>query len=564
MAKPEARRFGGGSPLALTAGHFRGRKVKSGASNARRADMEIEIDYYYHFTYVPFRCQNDRDGVGFARTKVEIAELSDEDAPVVMTVKNPPLKDAGSLMDQSYFRFREKDGAPRRVRVKDGYFYVESVSQEELSTMASRIETLNRTFLSHGVGKRAPGLNQYERRDNVVTSLYNVARQSGGLRHELTKDDGGAKVAEKIARQASRVFCVDGVTYELCREPVLAVKFKDDERIAGIVESYSDLVSRFAARDYGQFPGYAATTSLVHAEGFLDRFAPEAVDIGFEVVDPGATCYDGVSLDVVYHARKCLDEMRETLKATSVGALQAYHRLSDSLADVDLGRPSVSTEMIQALEGIVDIGVDPDIEEPMTELSNARYMNVPSTSYRRPVDLDEGTDFGIDLHHVADYRDKQDHSGNAREYAEHALSRWYGRHPEATFDNGLTSRIASTQKIGEDHFASVTEISTVGQARAVCRELGLEYAEAEAAISSGARLFTVSRHMTIDLSPDAGKVLLGLVYGPSAGVPDGEWRLRERDGPLAHFTLEAVSSHVEAMDERDAEMLNDQQLISIF
>lgn len=525
--------------------------------------MEIDIDYYYRFTYVPFRCQNPRDGIGFARTSVEIAELSDEEAPVVMAVSNPPMSSGESAVGKGYDRFLAKDGRPRRVRMRDGYFYVESVSRQELFDQAGNTDSLNRTFLASGVGgDRKPGREPHERRDDMITSYTSIIRREGGMRAELTRDDRGAKAAEQLAIQASRVFCVDGVTYELCREPVFVMNLREGyENAIGIVESYPNLKARLDECKYnGRFD---VTVSMAQAAHALEAYGKDASRFEIQIMDPTASCYDGVAMDMSYALLRAQEDLRKTLHATSVGVVQAYHRITEALTGLDMASPSVSDEMIRAAEGVVAIGSDPDIEEPMEQLYKARYMNHHSRTYRPSVNLDEGTDFGIGLHHVSEYRDRYDLGGKALENAQHALNRWHLKHPDASFDNGQSTRMATDSVFDGLGKVVVNEIGSVAQARDLARDLGVPFEDVENAVSTGRRLYRISGWAVAEGGSAAAKGAVALVAGPGANG-DGEWDVHTSGHPAADVALDAVFRHIEATSVIDATLAADDQVISIF
>nr|WP_250807086.1 hypothetical protein [Neorhizobium tomejilense] len=518
--------------------------------------MEFDIEYLYRLTYVPSKCRDDRKGVGLASMTVRIAEFADADVPVVMTVGNVPPEGKPYGLDPSYSRFLKKaDGSDRRVRLKDGYFYVESCSLEDLASNARDLGRLDGTFLARGVGSRTPGLGVGERTvSDVVTDMWSLRRRKG-LREELTKDDRGRAVGEQIAKQASRIFAVEGVTYELCREPILKIeRDREGNTKHGIVESSPSPAERLKNKFTYQFLGYEWTSSLNHAGHMLAQAGIVAPSVSFQVLNERASCYDGLASDIHVYLAHSLNQIARTIHSTSIGALQVYYGLTDALKDVDLTSPSVSAELIEMAEAVVSIGRDPDIDEPMEQLAHARYMNASAGSYRKPLYLDDDTGFGLMLDHVSDYRDKHGHSKNAHDYARFALDRWYGRHPSAAFDNGNSYRMVTDA----GRTVSVTEVGSVFQARDACRELGHPYGEMETAIAAGARLFRIAVGSSFVAS--AGTV--AMVSSPAQ--PGAMWNVLARDHELVSDPIATVEEHLEKMDELDLEKAQDQQLISIF
>jgi hypothetical protein len=198
----------------------------------------------------------------------------------------------------------------------------------------------------------------------------------------------------------------------------------------------------------------------------------------------------------------------------------------------------------------------------MRELAHARYMT--DTSGRRPsVGPDDGGPFHLHLSHVSGYLDKYGNTAKAKTYSDRVLDRWEGRHAGSTFDNGQTDRMTSKAEGG----VTVAEIGSDAQARLAARELGLDYACVDSAIAGGSRLFRLSAEKlgsTDERSQAARSGVVGLVIGPAAGDPNGHWAVKTTDHPKADVALDAVSQHVEAMDARDMELSQDQQLISIF
>ncbi len=523
--------------------------------------MKFNIPYLYQFWYVPKGYINDRDAFAKATMEIEIAELGDADAPVVMKVANPPARALSSL---NYARFLAKpDGQPRRVRMKDGYFYVEGYSAEELVARASNLSTLNSTFLSWiGKYEKLPG--EIEKNHRTVTSVSEIRwrRDVGGLREDKTRDDGGAAVGAKIAAQAKEMILIDGVTYERCREPILSIVMEPGkDPVYGIVEAYKTLEDRLAGYNYSDTSCY--TSSLLHAEHTMLQAGVEPSVIGIEVIDPAASSYDGVASDVVYHLTRASTKLKEMVKAAPSGALQAFYAVREALQNVDRGSPSISAEIVAAAQGVLDIAVDPDIDEPMQQLANARYMNDTSGRALAGGNPDEGTSFFLGLDHVSDYRDRLRGAESAKFFAGRVLDRWEGRHPQSTFDNGQTQRMTTRVADG----MTVAEIGSDAQARLVARDLGVAYGVVDHAIEAGSRMFRVSgatRFVETGLSAASRAGLVGLVISPAAGMPDGQWEVWSGDHPQAENILQAVSEHVEAMDERDMELSQDQQLISIF
>ena len=523
--------------------------------------MKFTIPYLYKFWYVPKGCINDRDAFAKATMEIEIAELGDADAPVVMKVANPPASAMSSL---GYARFLARpDGAPRRVRMKDGYFYVEGFSAEELVERASSLSTLNSTFLSR-IGKYQDTPGEIEKTHRTITSVREIRWRSdvGGLREDKTRDDEGAAVGAKIASQAAKMLLIDGVTYERCREPILSILMEPDkDPVYGIVEAYKSLEDRLVGYNYSDTSSY--TSSLVHAEHTMLQAGVEPSAIGIEVIDQAASSYDGVASDVVYHLTRASNKLKELVKAAPSGTLQAFYAVREALQNVDRGSPSISAEIVAAAQGVLDIAVDPDIDEPMQQLANARYMNDKSGRPLPGGNPNEGSPFFLGLDHVSDYRDRLRGAESAKFFADRVLARWEGRHPHSTFDNGQTQRMTSRVTDG----ITVAEIGSDAQARLAARELGVEYSVVDHAIEAGSRIFRVSataRFVETSLSVAARSGVVGLVIGPAAGVPDGQWKVISGDHPQACKALQAVAEHVEAMDERDMELSQDQQLISIF
>lgn len=524
--------------------------------------MQFEINYLYTFRYVPAKHRNHQEAKAKARMSVDVAELTDGDAPVVMTVANTVGQ---KPLSTGHDRFLAKeDGAPRRVRMRDGYFYVEGLSAAEFMRRATDLGSLNSTYLAASAGDKAkPGKESHTYKDPFNSVREARWRARDGWRDDLTQDDEGAAIAKMISAQAKKMIIVDGVTYEYCREPILGISIKNDDAVCLIMEAPNSIPDRGKPGGYGYLAGAAYTSSLIHAEHTMRQFDLAGAGVAYEVLDPNASSYDGVASDVILHLRWSEGKMKETIKAASTGTLQAYYRLAEALRHVDDSSPSVSQEILAAAEALLDIAHDPDIDEPMKELGNAWYMTRPSGSYRQYYSPDEGGPFSLGLDHVSSYKDKNEYAEAALCYAKRALARWEGRHPESTFDNGQTQRMTSAVE-GD---VTVAEIGSSGQAHHACRELGCGYAGIDHAIAAGSRLFHLSGKKSKNeevRSKVAREGVIGLVVGPAVGNSDGEWKVITTDHPSASFALQAVASHIESMDERDIELSQDQQLISIF
>jgi hypothetical protein len=522
--------------------------------------MKLTVPYTYKFWYVPARCTNDRDAIAQTEMEVEIAEIGDAEAPVVMKVANS--LDAGLGNEQGAVRFLPRqDGQPRQVRMRNGLFYVESMSAEELSQRASNLATLDSTFLAM-VGRSEERMPGYVKNSSHsgITSVSSVRwKNSGGLREDKTRDDRGEKVGRRIASQAAKMFVVDGVTFELCREPILKIKFDaNGGMVHGIVEAFESLDARM---DYNKHSEKSAfTSSLIHADQLLSHVGISKA-VAFEIVAASASSYDGVASDIAFHLIKTEEQLKQVVSAAPTGVLQAYYKVAEALRHVDRSSPSISAEVIAAAQGVMDITVDPEIDEPMKQLSRARYMN--DTSRRQAVlGPDHGGPFHLDLRHVSSYRDRMKNTTMATAYAGRILDRWEGRHPESTYDNGQTDRMTTTVEGG----VTVAEIGSDAQARHAAKEIGLSPRQVEKAIAAGSRLFRLSgeKIASKDVSRATRAGMVGLVVSPAPGDPNGHWAVAVKDHPKADVALDAVSQHVEAMDERDMELSQDQQLISIF
>jgi hypothetical protein len=524
--------------------------------------MKLTVPHIYKFFYVPRGCINDRDSYGRASVEIEIAELDDSDAPVVFKVANP---DNSGSMAQGYNRFCARpDGEPRRVRMRDGIFYVEGLSVEEFVTQTSSIADLNGTFLSWIGGDVKPGEDKSRR--VTITSINEVRwnRNFGPLREEKTRDDGGAKIGAKIAAQAAKMMIIDGVTYERCREPILSIVMSNgDDTSYGIVEAFKSQGDRSDVGRYSYMSNASFTSSLIHADHTMRQAGVDPAVVHIEIIDPRASSYDGVASDIIYHMERASGELKDATSAASNGTLHAYYRVAEALEHVDHGSPSISAEIIAAAQGILDVGSDPDIDEPMRELARAAYVTDRSSNRHLFADADAGGPFHFGYSHASDYKDILGNMRDARRHAEHIVSRWEGRHPDATFDNGQTHRMTSRVEGG----IAVTEIGSASQARRAARDLGTPYSLVDVAIENGSRLFVLSGrklHKDSSVSAAAQAGLIGLVISPAAGNPNAWWEVVTTDHPSADQALDAVSNHTENMHERDLQMTQDQQPISIF
>jgi hypothetical protein len=355
------------------------------------------------------------------------------------------------------------------------------------------------------------------------------------------------------------MFVVDGVTFELCREPILKIKFDGNGvMVHGIVEAFESVDARMNYNKYSEKSAF--TSSLVHADQLISHMGIKKA-VAFEVIDANASSYDGVASDIVFHLVKTEEDLKNVVPAAPTAVLQAYYKVAEALRHVDRSSPSISAEVIAAARGVMDITVDPEIDEPMQQLSQARYMN--DTSGRQAVlGPDHGGPFRLDLDLVSKYRDRMRSTATATANAGRIIDRWEGRHPESTFDNGQTDRMTTTVKGG----VTVAEIGSDAQARRAAMEIGLAPGQVEKVIAAGSRLFRLSgeKIASTEVSKATRDGVVGLVIGPAPGDPNGHWSVAVKDHPKADMALDAVSLHVEAMDERDMELSQDQQLISIF
>jgi hypothetical protein len=530
--------------------------------------MRFEIDHAYKFKYCPPRKVNLIDAHGRARTEFEIRELDDADAPVVALVGNP---DTGGkkVIDDTYARFVAKpadveggERTPRKVRFVDGQFYVEAVPVEELTRLLGNIETINQTFIAAYSSSDTwkPGFAKPLYGEGL-TDIWTLRRKNGGLQENKTEDDGGRWVGEKIRQQAAKMFIVDGATYELCREPVFAVTGKNGEY--GVIECPEDPATRARGSHYGTFPGLTFTSCLDHASSVMKDAGvpPDAVDI--RVVDPTATYYDGLAADFVYHmalVRSALSQevLGSRVLSTRPSMVAAYHRLNEALEVSDFACPSVSQEMIDALETVLAAAGDSDIEEIVREIRKIDRSQDPMR-----VNLDHDTAFGLDMGHVGNFHDAWEKFSIAAERARHCLYRWTERPYGSTFDNGKTRRIASVNADG----LRVEEVGSKAAAHAVGREVGVDIAEAERLVESGCRLFRVSTHepwnQSAYVSHRKGTTVAMVAIdqeGQKAVFDCGRLLLRE----TADKALPAVLEHLEAMRELDEKFEQDHMAISIF
>lgn len=523
--------------------------------------MKQTIDFQYPISYVKAGHQNPVHVFGKSSVEVEIREIGADLAPVVFEVGNP-VEQYNPATDL----FRKKaDGQLRKVAMIDGDFFVEDESAADLSEKMANLRTINST--PFGTVKPANfDVSQSYRdgRSTTVTTLKpmthieEIRRLHGkwrngkyvSIREELTKDDGGQRMAATLKERASEIILVDGTIFLKCREPILKMSdYGSKLRIGQRGDTWS------ANAPYPKsWRGYSS--SLRDSEGFLafmrkhKLFDGRSGEPEFKVHDASVCRYDGTTSDVQMIADEMLKGFGRDARALPRDILEASFVLEDTLQREPDRLHAISPRLVAALQQLVTTKVEKidrqaaliaKYQMKRTDLSKHVY-------YHQSEDQMARTNF----HVAALVHQKKDGSKAIKQKALLALERWeagagYDRLPIETTDAMFAVYSDFT----------VREVNTTWQLRMLSQRAGADYDALLAAVINGSRLIEIAKKPETTTNLYGEEVILTSGASAIVAVKAGEPRVIANKTAVIddEEALEIAGSYL--ADARETKMQHD-------
>jgi hypothetical protein len=306
--------------------------------------MKVSVAFIYKIGFVPYRHQNTQNRNAAASTTIEIRELTDSAAPVVIMIGS-----GREGRGEDRFSFKS-DGSMREIRRFEGRLYVEDSDADALQAAADL--DVNKTPLGHSY-------NTFSQK--VTSALWTKDKIVAEHREPLRSisDDGGESVAKALQSRADRLLIVGGTIYKQCREPVLAID--PDDGIAEIREAPGNPYG--SGLDTIDFIGKDMTSNLVEAAALLPLL-PDGMEVSgkWEIRDPSFASFDGTSYDVGRKFKQINDALSSNSGGLQRSALDLYFAIRDAMP---ASLKVVTPEMLDLAADVRSLEVDD------AELSNA-------------------------------------------------------------------------------------------------------------------------------------------------------------------------------------------------
>lgn len=336
--------------------------------------MKFQVDFHYPITFVPFRLRTTEYRYGLGSVELEVAELSDEDAPVAMRI-------AGGESGKAFRYSRKEDGSLRDIRFRDARFYVETMNAAELvsamadpasfgkSTFFKMATPIQETFLP-GASK----VDHYYRKGTELTTIERI-RSMQGYGRPLQEDKtvvGLEKMEADLKFLASEMFIIEGRVFELCPEPVVSIVSTLGKPVSckvvsrpssaiGSMELDYNLTSGITERA-GAYDSEVKVASLRDAAKLLEAY-PDAQMPDFELLMPDVAIFDGATNDVMNSTAKLLDNLSRKVAQMDREHLDAFFELRDANAAAARGMMQVTPRLVAALRDFATL----DKQEPSEE-----------------------------------------------------------------------------------------------------------------------------------------------------------------------------------------------------
>jgi len=412
--------------------------------------MQIDIAFDYHIRFIPYRHQNTQVLPAAGRVAVDIEEVSNKDAPVVLRAADPKNR-----------RFEPKqDGSPREVRYYRGMHMVESITVEEF--VAAVRDDLEKTFF----GKAKPlSKNRGNWGFKHYTAEEILRKQVKPMREFV--DDKGKSVAEKLRELASKMIIVGGKVYEYTPEPVLEINSNGVRIKTRPPRRYvDDPHGRFDFHDYYLSSYYSSGTdvhaNLRHASAILPNDANPVPYI--EVVDASAFTFDATTYDCTNIADRLFNTLQAKAASLPWPLLDAFISLRDARDDA---HHRITDRLIEAVSAIAGL---PDDEGTEHRSSAAAFA-------RGPKELLEM------VRARADNRGAESVFQISRTIANQFLDRWAMRPPEAHWNNRVEQVPATV--IGD---RAVFPVLSEGHACDLAAAAGVPFSSVLTAVERGSTL----------------------------------------------------------------------------
>jgi hypothetical protein len=516
--------------------------------------MKHTINFQYPISYVRYQHSNANKAFAKASVEVEFAELKSEDCHLVFEVGNP-------LKNNETDPFAQKsNGELRKVLAVSGKLYVEFGEADGLAkNLDDPYQHAKTPFADLNLIQFKPQdyHDRSKKREIMPTTTIDDIRMqyrkwSNGkqvsIREELTKDDQGQEMAEKITKRAAEVIIVDGVLFRECREPILGFKrYRDSLLILNAPEPGSpNEPYPVENHEYGN-----RGSSLKDAAPFIQLLKNDKVLKNddklpeFKVHDASFCRYDGSTIDTMRFAKIVFDELVDHSRALSKDMLEIRFALGSVLNGEKARLKSVSPKLVKLLTKIAD-----SRDEPVTPREGflARYNLLTETGGGDGSGKSQSQVEKLGFH-VASARLKSGKGlADIRSCARVALKRW---EIGAGYDRLAIKTTDSMISMNGDTL--IREVNSAWQLRMLCERADWNFDEALSMVDSEYQLFELDRTTAEDgvTSAETKKrsAVVGLNKGKLRIISDVDQLYTEKEA--FQFVEKHIADDLEAREKAE-------------
>ena len=370
------------------------------------------------------------------------------------------------------------------------------------------------------------------------------------LRDEMTKDDGGHEMAQKLKHRASEIVLVDGTIFLKCREPILKLTdYNKKLRIGERTDTWS------AQAPYPETRG-SYSSSLRDSQGFLafmrkhKLFDGRSGEPQFTVHDASVCRYDGTTSDVLKIADGMMDTFGRDARALPRDILDASFVLEDTLHREPGRLNAISPRLVRALQQLVTTKVERiDHQEALIARYQMKRTDISKHQHYRQSE----TEFAKWNFHVAasEYQ-KRDGSKDVKQRALLALERWEAG---AGWDRLPIETTDAMFAVFDEFIAR--EVNTTWQLRMMCERAKADYDTMLAAVLEGNGLIEIAAKPQTKLNLYGEEVVFTSGTSAIVAVRDGEVRVvANTTGEITdEKALEVAGSHL--AQAKEAQIQND-------
>jgi hypothetical protein len=430
--------------------------------------MNIDVNFDYIISYVPYRHKNANIAYGRANVQVAVRELSPTEAPLVAKIgqKTNSIQD-----DAKKFSFKNGD-EPREIRFIDGQYFIEKYSVEEFN------KCLEKDYKGTLFDEASPKASSHNRREITYTTGEEIlASQPFHAPHRTISDDKGAGKASELTKLAEQLLIVDGVVYEEIPEPVFTIS-KYTEKPSVTCRGRGSF-SRFDYEEhsiYGLLSDRGETTCNINlAQKYSEGFRRELPHI--EIFDSTVFTYDGDNRDTMSLASNLKNCLEKDAARLPLPYLQKWFDFRDAYEDAG---NRVTDRLIAAVKEFSEIELSADLIEDIRigAIREGIHRMYQVKSEDNLSSARQGV-FGEDLDAI-------------KGAAEKTLRRWGKRDEHETWP--ILSGPVSAISIGQNR---VMELGSKGHVVDCCKLSGMNLHAATKVVESGKRIIaSIHAHAT--------------------------------------------------------------------